>query len=316
MKYIVTQVARPRRHKVPQLQNAGVKNVDDAMDVYIKNAIVSLASAKIHNPDAVCILNCNFEVSSGLKAVAEKAGIRMDQVPFGKYESKEEFPWAITQYKFDSMAHVLEVMKDSDCMVLLDTDTVCVRNMDELFEEAEHALVLYGINHGYQQEKRQNMIFNYKELYGSECGNLVHYGGELFAGSRTMLQELLEHCDEVIRKARAQEGLRDWDDEHVLSIAAEHFMKQAVYPAGSYICRYWTNQFYLVSTNYHYDPVNIWHLPAEKNYGLLVLYDYFEKHGSFPEVKKMAKIMGLPGTGYKKWNPYRWKMRLINRLKK
>lgn len=51
MNYIVTQVAKPKENKVPQMKNKSLKTVEDAMSVYLKNAIVSLASAKIQMPD-------------------------------------------------------------------------------------------------------------------------------------------------------------------------------------------------------------------------------------------------------------------------
>lgn len=316
MKYIVTQVAQPKENKVPQMQGAGARNVRSAMDVYVKNAIVSLASAKIWNPEAVCILNCNFEFSPELKKTAEQAGIQIHRVPYGKYKSREEFSWAITQYKFDSMDYMVhQIMENGDCMILLDTDTVCVQNLDEIFEEAENALILYPISHGYFHERRHSMIRNYRKLYGDDQRNLVHYGGEFFAGSREELDRLLESCAQIIEKARKNEELEPWDDEHILSMAVEQELKQRVYPANAYINRYWTNRFYLVSTNYFHDPVKIWHLPAEKNYGMIVLFEYFQKHGCFPEVKQMASIMGFPGHHYRKWNPYRWKMRIRNKLK-
>lgn len=316
MKYIVTQVAQPKKNKVPQMQGAGVKKVSDAMAVYIKNAIVSLASAKMWNPDAVCILNCNFEVPEELRQVAERAKIQLLQVPYGKYKSNEAFSWAITQYKYDSMDFMVnEVMKDDDVLILLDTDTVCVQKLDDIFEEAEKGLILYPISHGYRHERRHSMIRNFQKLYGEDCDNLVHYGGEFFAGNRQALGELLQSCMEVIEKARQREDLEPWDDEHILSIAVERQLKQKVYPALEYIYRYWTNQFYLVSTNYFYDPVRIWHLPSEKNYGMMVLYEYFCRHQKFPTIEKMAAIMGFPGHHYKIWNPWRWKMRIRNKLK-
>lgn len=315
MEYIVTQVAKPKENKVPQMKNAALKTVDDAMRVYIKNAIVALASAKINNPDAACILNCNFEIPIELKNIAERAGIEICFVPFGKYESKEEFSWAITQYKFDSMDYVLEHMSDEDCMVLLDTDTICTHELEELFEEAKSSLMLYPVNHGYLQDKRQRIRKNYQKLYKKNDTNIIHYGGEFFAGNKKLLQELLAHCHEIILRAKERTDLDAWDDEHILSIAAEHFMKDKIYSASPYICRYWTNKFYLVSTNYFYDPVSIWHLPAEKNYGMIVLYEYFEKNHSFPDIRQMARIVGFPGTGYKRWNPYRWKVLLRNKLK-
>ncbi len=315
MNYIVTQVARPKENKVPQMQSSGVRSVDSAVEVYLKNAVVSLASAKISNPDAVCILNCDFAPPDWLASVAEQAKIQIHQVPSGTYRSREEFSWAVTQYKFDSMGDVLGHMEEGDCLVLLDSDTVCVRGMEEVFEEAAHSLVLYPVCHGYAQEKRQSILRNYQRLCGMENRNLVHYGGEFFAGSKATLEKLLDACGGIVEEAQGREDLEAWDDEHVLSIAVERFLKESVYPASPYICRYWTNQFYLVSTNYYYDPVYLWHLPAEKNYGMLVLYDYFAKCHRFPDVRKMAKIMGLPGTAYQRWNPYRLKMRLKNKLK-
>lgn len=316
MNYIVTQVARPKKNTVPQMQGGGFDTVDKAMDSYLKNAIVALASARLHNPDAVCILNCNFEVPESLIQTVQKAGIQIHMVPFGKHESNEAFQWAVTQYKFDSMAYVLELMGDEDVMLLLDTDTVCMRKLDELFSEASQSLILYPTAHGFCQDKRAEIRFNYREMYKVKNDNLVHYGGEFFAGKKELMQKLLNACENVIQCARESKNLKPWDDEHVLSIAVGHFLQGRVFPANAYIFRYWTNRFYLVSTNYYYDPVCIWHLPAEKNFGMLVLYDYFVKNGNFPSVKKMAQIVGLPSVQYKAWNPYRWKMRIKNKLKK
>lgn len=315
MNYIVTQVAKPKENKVPQMQSASVRLVEDAMDVYVKNAIVCLASAKIVNPDAVCILNCNFELSQATKKVAEYAGIEIHEVAYGQFVIREECKWAITQYKYDSMSYVLQLMKEEDCMVLLDTDAICVEGMQEIFKEAENGLILYELYHGYQQEKRKSIISNYQKLYSLENADLVHYGGEFFAGSKRILQQFLSYCTKVISESREMKEAFLWDDEYILSIVAEHYMKSNIYPASPYICRYWTNKFYLVSTNYHYNPVCIWHLPAEKNYGMLILYEYFEKNRCFPSIEKMASIMGFPKPTYKKWNPYRWKMRLRNKWK-
>lgn len=316
MNYIVTQVAKPEKNTVPQMQGNGINTVDKAMEVYLKNAIVSLSSAEEFNPDAVCILICNFEIPEHLRKVAEKANIQIHTVSFGKYESKKEFQWSITQYKFDAIEYVLKLMKEEDCMLLLDSDTVCTRKLDELFSEAANSLVLYPTAHSYFQTKRAEIRYNYRKIYHVDNDNLIHYGGEFFAGNKKQMEKLLNACSQAIQCARETENLKPWDDEHILSIAADRFLRDCVYPANAYIFRYWTNQFYLVSTNYYYDPVCIWHLPAEKNFGMLILYDYFEKNGSFPDVRKMAKIVGFPSIQYKAWNPYRWKMRIKNKLKK
>lgn len=314
MNYVVTQVAKPQKNTVPQMQQKSVQNVDSAMNVYLENALVSLASAKQTTPDAVCILNCNFEIPERYQKAAEAAGVEIHQVPYGKYKSNEDFPWAITQYKFDSMEHAIDLMQEEDCLLMLDTDTVCVQNLDEIFEEAKTGLILYATHHGYEQKIRQQMLQNYQKMYGTERTNLVHYGGEFLAGSKAVLSELLDDCSKVITKARETQGLHPWADEEAFSIAVAEFWNKKIYPANAYIYRFWTNEFYLVTTNYYYDPLRIWHLPAEKNYGMMLLYEYFEKNHRFPSMKQMAKMVGMPGTKYKKWNLYRLKMRIRNKL--
>lgn len=46
MNYVITQVAKPQKNTLPQMQQKSVQNVDSAMNVYLENALVSLASAK------------------------------------------------------------------------------------------------------------------------------------------------------------------------------------------------------------------------------------------------------------------------------
>lgn len=56
----------------------------------------------------------------------------------------------------------------------------------------------------------------------------------------------------------------------------------------------WTERyFYLMCTNIIYNPVCIWHMPAEKDKGLLMLYRYYRKHGHYPDKKKAARLLGI-----------------------
>lgn len=294
---------------------AGTQSIDTVMRIYIKNAIVSLASAKICNPDARCIFCCDFSIEDGLRSAAEKAGIEICHVPFGKYRSGEEFVWDINQYKFDTMAYILEIMNDGDNLMQLDPDTVCISSFDEIWEEASTGLIMYTVGHGYYNEnKRIPIRNNYKKLYGSDRQNVAHLGGEFLAGSKTYIEKLFRACVTIMEKAWRTDGLDEWDDEHIKSIAVEEYLKKYLYPGSPYICRYWTNQFYLVSTNYYYNAVKIWHLPAEKKFGMITLYNYYARHGFFPSVERMAQIIGLPGTSYKCWNPYKLWRRFCNKF--
>lgn len=59
-----------------------------------------------------------------------------------------------------------------------------------------------------------------------------------------------------------------------------------VIAATPYLYRYWTNDFYLISTNVIYNPVCIWHLPDEKEHAMEYFYHYYRRKKRFPEVKK------------------------------
>ena len=41
MNYVITQVAKPQKNTLPQMQQKSVQNVDSAMNVYLENALVS-----------------------------------------------------------------------------------------------------------------------------------------------------------------------------------------------------------------------------------------------------------------------------------
>ena len=315
MDYVVTQVAKPQINKVPQMGGNDGANSEKAVRIYVQNALVSLASVKMNNPQVECILNCDFDIDSDLAKEFEKLDIRIHRIPFGKYSSDDRYIWAITQYKFDSLSHMLDIMQDGDRMIQLDADTVCVGNLDEIYQEADEGIILYVIDHGYCEEHRSCIRRNCARLYGENVCNVIHYGGEFFAGCKKYMTDFLISCQEVMDKMKKTVDLEPWDDEQVISIAASYLLKGRIYPAGAYISRYWTNRFYLVSTNYCYNPVKIWHLPAEKKYGMMVLFNYYMQRRKLPSIRKIAVIMGLPGSKYKRWNLYRWGMRILNKLK-
>ena len=81
-------------------------------------------------------------------------------------------------------------------------------------------------------------------------------------------------------------------DEFIIRIAADR-NRNIVRNAGGYIFRYWTQNFYLTSTNYKYNAVSILHCPAEKGRGALKLFNSIEKHNCVPNNRKVWKILHL-----------------------
>ena len=142
-------------------------------------------------------------------------------------------------------------------------------------------------------EERQNILLNYSQIYGEES-NLIHYGGEFICTRVRILKKLYDSCLAVIRESNRFSDLRNFNDEHITSIAVYRDMKEKAHHAGAYISRYWTGRLYLASTNWKNNAVPLWHLPVEKQTGICKVYRHYRKHGAFPDREKMARIFGLP----------------------
>ena len=77
-------------------------------------------------------------------------------------------------------------------------------------------------------------------------------------------------------------------------IAAALLYKEIpVIPATPYIFRFWTEDFYLVSTVTVSNPVSIWHLPSEKDKGFIRMYERFIGTGQFPDIETSARYFGI-----------------------
>ena len=288
MKYVVNMLAKPEKVTVSQI-NA---SVDGAMDLYFKNSIACFASVKQFNEDLTPVLCADFDVPEKYKAYYDKLGAKIEKVPFD-LEVSSKSNWSICNYRYCVMKRLCEVLEDEDYVLMLDTDVVCVDNLAPLFEDVWDDLFLFDVNHSIRNRDRYNIILNYEKIYGEKC-NLIHYGGEFICCKVKVLKELYKACVEMIKDSLKFDDLINFNDEHITSIAVYRSLKDKAHNAEAYIYRYWTKGFYLVSTNYFYNSVLLWHLPVEKDYGMLKVFAYYDKKGKIPPAKKMAFWFGFP----------------------
>ncbi len=177
MKYAATMLARPRSVKVSQMP---FKQVDKAMDTYLKNAYVCLASVKLYNQDTECLLITDFELSEHWNTAFKKYNIKVCQVPFGNYILSDDFNWNITQYKFDAMKYIADTINDDDRIIIMDTDVVCVHSLSSLYEEMADAICLFDIQHSLENNDRKCIIENRRKMYPeNQFPNCTHWGGSL-----------------------------------------------------------------------------------------------------------------------------------------
>lgn len=285
---IINALAFAEKAAVP----SQMKEVTNVMETYIKNSFVSLRSAKIKNPDADVCLIINTSLPEEFADFFLKNEIKVYVVSYDKYKMPSNFQWQLAFFKLFALHYAIYNL-NYDSYLMVDTDTYCCTNFNDLWIEAKENILLYPIPHVYNELTRKQIIDGYKNLYGIE-ESIVNYGGELVAGSRELLKEFFKHCvqvqDDVINNL--DKVSTNIGDEFMIGIAASK-MRNKVLPAGAYLDRYWTGKtHYVCSTNY--PNIAIWHLPAEKSYSMLKLFKYYQQNGNFPELKKVAKWIGFP----------------------
>lgn len=290
----------------------GGKADNRMLQVYMKNIFVSLKSAKLQNPQDDVLLVTNCEVPGAYGALFEKHGIRTMVVPFDRFVMPKEFVWALAFFKLCAVSYILE-RTEYDRILLIDADTVTTRSYGEMWQEADYHVMLYPVGHSFRHKDREIIRLDYERLYPQHGENLVHYGGEFICGNRAELTLFVKKWEEVYNEMKRQNFpvAQNAGDETVLSIAAAWMPR--VTEAGAYIARYWTEEFYLVSTNTTANPVAIWHIPNEKKTGFVTLFHYYEKHGAFPDVKKLCCIFGMRRAS-RPWNYYTWKNKIMGKL--
>lgn len=287
---------------LPDVQNAPNVGGDAKLslkDVYLRNSWVSLWSAGRFHPEAKRLLLTNAPLGEDEQRFRE-IGAEVVEVPWSRYVLPESYRWRLAYYKLDALEWLSQ---QEGLSFLVDADAFFVSPVQDLVEEGGNALFLYDTQHRHEHPYRTEIRNLQKDLLG-EVGTPVHWGGEAVFGSQKALQIFTRECARVFNAMVSQQAIftpeRDQSDEVVLSIAAERLTRTSALPIrqlNPYLYRYWTsNGFNLLSTNYKYNPVSVWHFPLEKKDGILALYDYIREHDSMPPLQELYYMLHLEKT--------------------
>lgn len=269
-----------------------IENDSKKIETYIKNSFVSLMSCKIKNPECdVCLLT-SVNLPTNYKKLFDDNNIIIKKIDFDEFNLSKEYTWSLAFFKLKALKYVVENL-DYDNYLMLDTDTFTTNSLDDLWLECAYGLVLYDLDHRISHPHRMD-IYNNSNKYTSPQKPINHYGGEFIAGNKEILGRFVIYLfNEYVKMKNCSTLDKTLGDEFLISIVADKFKSELI-RANSYIYRYWTTDFYLVSTNYMNNAVDIWHLPQEKELGILWLYDYYLKHKTFPQLDTCAKKFDFP----------------------
>lgn len=271
--------------KAPNLKIKG------GVDNYLKNSFVSLKTAKIMNPECTVAIITNMELPDKYQELFEDNGIETIIVPFDNYRVPKTFKWEYAFYKLKILDYMANE-KEYDLFLGVDTDTYFSGSVDLLWDECLFDFpVLYSLSCTIQEKVRETIISDYAHLFGTRKP-VIQYGGEFIAGSKKALKLLSDEVRRVYEEIRRRDFCisPDSGDEAILSMAAYNLKIQ---DGSAFVRRYWGRRaFYGVDSVWRYIPV--WHLPAEKNYGLLKMYDRLVRANSLPSIEQAAKQFNLP----------------------
>ena len=260
-------------------------------ETYLKMAFVSLKTAKINNPDCSVVLVTNESLSDGFLELFNKADIGINYVPLKKFIMPSNFEWEFAFYKLEALDYIVSQEK-YDNILALDTDTYVNGNLNALWDECVYDIpLLMPLNVGCKSPVRNSIIKDYQKLSHVNYP-VTQFGGEFIAGSRGALKIFIENVDALYDEIKHNnfDISENSGDEALISMA---MAKESYNNAGSFIQRYWTRRaFYNASSNWEWTP--IWHLPAEKNYGLLIMYKYLTKNNKMPSADYAARLFNLP----------------------
>lgn len=273
--------------------------------VYWRCLVALLASARISNPDQRLALFCNVRppVVDGvdIAAVLERYGVELRLVPMtARLPQGRLASWGNVLYFFDILTE-LEAEDDDLRFALVDSDVLVTAALDPLWallDQAEFAgyVVETAEDEPVNGMTRRSMAQAARGLDGRDFDPLPHFGGELFATTIGAWKRNRALFDTMLQQASTGSGPASGvlTEEHIFSIA---FALLANPPADAHgiIKRIWTSPRYNTAASGD-ERLPLWHLPAEKRYGLADFFKWLVRQDfpvNMPASALRAKAMRL-----------------------
>ncbi|MBR5454498.1 MAG: hypothetical protein IKV60_01745 [Rikenellaceae bacterium] len=273
--------------------NSGVNigNTTHQVELYLRNCCVAAVSARVHCGESTDVaVVTNITVPSPYNHLLTSAGVKILTFPFDEFNFGGEYAWSLAFYKLCALSKAVSHL-DYDYYACLDSDVYVQSSFDNIWQECDSHILLYDINHSLANADYRRLLGEVEALC-ADCKGVTHYGGEFYAASATASARFVEECAGVYSEMTARGFKTSQGDEFITAIAA-HRLRGVVKNAGAYVCRYWTGTFRLVSSNYKHNPVVVLHCPAEKQSGMLALYNRYIRRGRIPSPAVAHRLLHL-----------------------
>lgn len=298
-------------------QVRGDSSTERFRDVYRRCVGVFFLSARKANPDANLVLYVNTPWASHRSKVAADVGsllsrlnVKVEVIQY-KHHPPQSFAksWKNQFFVLDVLAHLASQVGRNDAWLVLDSDIVWSTLSTHDLWRTLHSSGTSTYKVGYETSKDINGISmeSLGEL-GTNLGfdlqgRLDYSGGEFVGGNGASIDALCERSH-TIWSALMAKHVRDqnlqFEEAHLLSLT---YSSLGVDLGGmdAFIRRLWTQPFKYQNVDPEDSLLALWHVPAEKKYGIRRLYRSAIRNpvrvlemDAAPWISQCRKELGIP----------------------
>jgi len=269
--------------------NVGNKDRSKQKEMYLKNCCVALVSAKVHNPEADVALVTNIEVPHSFLTILEQAGVAVIYVPFDRFNFGDKYVWGLAFYKLCAQYHISH-NTEYEAVACLDSDIYIQSSFEPVWEAAKTAPVFYRLGTGTAETTSSKIYAEAAEFRGKNEA-FTHYGGEFFAASSETMRSITEQ-EEAIFLEMLERGFRVSTGDEFISSQIANDMKDGIFLANDFVFRFWTGTYRSISPAYKTTLVCL-HVPAEKEAGMLRIFDGYVSRGQVPPREKVWDLLHI-----------------------
>ena len=210
--------------------------------------------------------------------------------------------WRNQFYLYD----ILERLRDREgAYIILDSDCIIMRDLSPVFRKIiQDGLLPYYDNHAVDSDYPNNGTSNrqlgeiYKEVYGESAG-VDYVFGEFVGITENRIGDVMREYRriwEVNYRRYLEHRVKLNEEAHFLSLICTR-LRFTEPTAKPFIKRLWTAVKYDTCESGD-ERLHIWHLPAEKRYGLRILFRWLNKkeHSRMEFLVFARKLFLIPGN--------------------
>jgi len=282
--------------------------------VYWRCAVVYFASSVRNNPEAQHILFTNADRIPNIESFNtveffNKIGVKVVQIPFTYQPPIEYYPaFRSTFFKFDIIQYLKNHSESNDLCIALDSDCVWVNSADRIIADIEkHGLTTYDLYEPDDKKisglTRQEMQKIYEELGYKVDEPPKYFGAEFIVGNGKHIKILSDEVDSIWETClqRFAAGETKFNTEEQMLSYIYNKLGYARSSGNAYFNRVWTSPIYYTANEADLK-MDVWHLPAEKGYGIKRLFtqvanptsDFWNVPVGELFLKYVAGYMGIP----------------------